>query len=221
MPLAQYCERTGAGFWAEPVNALTNIAFLAAAAWMARQLATQPGGAGRWWDLWLLVVLTAVVGAGSFLWHTLRTPWTQWADIIPILLFINVFLASFLVRVAAAGVLATLVALLAFNAINIGLQMALPAQLLNGSVFYVPTWLALAGIGAYTFGRNRRSGRLLWLATGIFALSLALRTLDRPLCAATGLGTHFGWHLLNGGLLYTVTRALWVFGRRQAGAQPG
>ena len=67
----QYCERTGAGFWAEPVNAMTNLAFLVAA-----------------------------VGVGSFLWHTFATPWAEWADVIPIGLFIAVFLASFLRRVA-------------------------------------------------------------------------------------------------------------------------
>lgn len=213
VPLAQYCERSSTGFWAEPVNALTNVAFVIAALLLARRLAAAPGGAARDLDLWWLVLLAATVGVGSFLWHTLRAPWTQWADIVPILLFINVFLGSFVARVAGGGALAVAFALLAFNVVNVGLQMALPADLLHGSVFYLPTWFALLGISAYTMRRHRISGRLLWTATAIFTASLTLRTLDQPLCPATGLGTHFGWHLLNGVLLYTVTRALMVFGR--------
>lgn len=220
VPLAQYCERNSAGFWAEPVNALTNVVFVIAALLLARRLAAAPGGSARYWDLWLLALLAATVGVGSFLWHTLRAPWTQWADIVPILLFINVFLGSFVVRVAGGGAFGVLLALLAFNVVNVGLQMALPADLLHGSVFYLPTWLALLGISAYTLGRQRRSGRLLWTATAIFTASLTLRTLDQPLCQVTGLGTHFGWHLLNGVLLYTVTRALIVFDRDAASAAP-
>jgi len=34
-PIDLYCERTDASFWAEPANALTNAAFLIAAALIA------------------------------------------------------------------------------------------------------------------------------------------------------------------------------------------
>ena len=212
VPLAQYCERSGDGFWAEPVNALTNVAFLVAALLIARRLHGQPGGPGRWWDLWLLALLAAAVGVGSFLWHTLRAPWSQWADIVPILLFINVFLASFMVRVGGAGAVLAVVGLLLFNLINVGLQMLLPRDLLNGSVFYLPTWIALAGMVAYTFRRHRPSARLLLAAVVTFTVSLTLRTLDQSLCAVTDLGTHFGWHLLNGAVLYAVAIALLIHG---------
>ena len=208
VPMAWYCERSGDGFWAEPLNALSNGAFLIAALLIALRLVRQRGGFGQWWDVWVLVLLAASVGVGSFLWHTMRTPWSQWADIIPILLFINWFLASFLVRVAGAGAPVVVMGLIAYNAINIGLQAALPADLLNGSVFYLPTWIALVAICAYTFTRDRASGQALLAAAIVFTASLTLRTLDRPLCTMVAYGSHFGWHLLNGVVLYAAAMAL-------------
>lgn len=49
-----YCERTGSEFWAEPLNALTNGAFLLAAWWLIPRLR-----GCRWhsdWDRMLLTV---------------------------------------------------------------------------------------------------------------------------------------------------------------------
>ncbi|TIW90088.1 MAG: hypothetical protein E5V59_23470, partial [Mesorhizobium sp.] len=33
-----YCERTGPEFWSEPVNVLTNLAFIAAGLWGVREV---------------------------------------------------------------------------------------------------------------------------------------------------------------------------------------
>ena len=47
------------------------------------------------------------------------------------------------------------------------------------------------------------------LSAGLaFTVSLSLRTLDSELCTAWPLGTHFGWHVLNGLTLYLVMIAL-------------
>ncbi|MCC5950335.1 MAG: hypothetical protein JJT89_17925, partial [Nitriliruptoraceae bacterium] len=58
-----YCERGDFGFWAEPVNAVTNAAFLIAAAVMWPRARGVPMAQA-------LVVVLAVIGVGSFLWHT-------------------------------------------------------------------------------------------------------------------------------------------------------
>ncbi len=205
--VALYCERTGSGFWAEPLNAWTNAAFVIVAALIVLRLVRQ-GNPRRWSDVWLLAFLAATVGVGSFLWHTLHAPWSQWADIIPILLFINVFLLSFLIRIAALGAGAALLWLLVYNAFNIGLQLLLPPGFMNGSVFYLPTWIALLFICVFTLARDRRRGQLLLMAASAFSAALLLRTLDRSLCASFPTGTHFGWHVLNGLVLYLATAAL-------------
>ena len=62
-----YCERLNAGFWAEPVNAFTNLSFLIAAitSWRlgSRQQSLTPGN-------YVLIGLMAAIGIGSGLFHT-------------------------------------------------------------------------------------------------------------------------------------------------------
>ncbi len=54
-----YCERLGPGYWAEPVNAVTNAAFLIAAAVVWRQTAGLPLARA-------LAIVLAVIGVGSY-----------------------------------------------------------------------------------------------------------------------------------------------------------
>lgn len=80
-----YCERVGVGFWAEPVNAITNVAFIIAGVlclMMARRVGRLDGPV-----IWLGGLLI-VIGIGSFLFHTFATVWAVMADTGPILLFI-------------------------------------------------------------------------------------------------------------------------------------
>lgn len=42
----------------------------------------------------------------------------------------------------------------------------------------------------------------------MFAVPLALRTADLPLCAAAPVGTHFLWHVLNAVVLFLVGYAV-------------
>jgi hypothetical protein len=77
-PLSQqlflYCERgLLPGLWAEPINALTNAAYLVAAAVLWRRLGKVHIDARRRRVIGLLVGLIALVGIGSFAFHTLAT----------------------------------------------------------------------------------------------------------------------------------------------------
>ena len=91
-----YCERDSAAFWGEPVNALSNVAFLIAAVQIARSLRGQRGLRLDAWPIWLLVAFCAAIGLGSFMFHTIAQVWAAWADIIPIQLFILWYVACFL-----------------------------------------------------------------------------------------------------------------------------
>lgn len=80
-----YCERMGPGYWAEPVNALTNLAFVLVAAWM------WPRVAGLFWGRILCAVL-AVIGVGSWLFHTHAQAWAGVADVVPIAVFVLLYI---------------------------------------------------------------------------------------------------------------------------------
>ena len=80
-----YCERTDLSYWSEPLNAISNAAFVIAAAWMWRRCV----GAG--WARALCAVLF-MIGIGSFLFHTHATRWAEMADVVPIGAFILLYL---------------------------------------------------------------------------------------------------------------------------------
>ena len=200
-PIDAYCERVDPSFWAEPVNALTNLSFILAAAYAfhsVRRDRTLDPGTG------LLLALMLAIGIGSFLFHTLATRWAALADTLPITLFILCYLTltfrrGFGLAWLWAGALG--LGFLPLSGLIAGGAAALTGGLLGGSTGYLPALGALVVCGILLRSRNPAAGRGLLLAAGLFLVSLTFRTLDQPLCPIFPLGTHFMWHLLNGVLL--------------------
>ncbi len=141
----------------------------------------------------------AAIGAGSGLWHLTSQRWAMVSDVLSIAAFISVFLLVFLMRVAGLVALPALGLTLLYHAVNQGVQAALPPDFLNGSVFYLPTWLARQGHPQW---------RVYAWAGGLFLISLTLRTVDQAWCTRLPMGTHFLWHLLNAGVLYLLVALL-------------
>jgi hypothetical protein len=101
-----YCERGfDAAFWAEPVNALTNIGFIIAAIWAFRELAARPAGEGKAFR-YFLVANVFVIGVGSFLFHTFATVLTAKADVAPIGVFMLAYFGFALYRFVRMPVIA-------------------------------------------------------------------------------------------------------------------
>ncbi|MEM6386145.1 MAG: ceramidase domain-containing protein [Pseudomonadota bacterium] len=190
-----YCERTDPSYWSEPVNAITNAAFLIAAFIMWRRCR------GLVWGQALAFIL-GMIGIGSYLFHTHATPWAAALDTTPILMFslLYIFLANrdfwqlplWLSALGAA-------AYVPYTAAMTPLFQALP--FFGISSFYWPLPLL---IFAYAFFLRRRipvTARNLAIGATILCVSLTARSIDEPLCAAIPLGTHFLWHILNGIML--------------------
>ena len=195
-PVDLYCERLGSGFWAEPLNALSNAAFLVAAAapFLVRSVRRpDPAIAG-------LAALVAIIGVGSFLFHTLANRWSLLADVLPITLFIYAYLGFALRRFLDYGWLATGAALVAFLPLSAVVE-ALARPALGGSAGYLAALLAMLAVALLARRAAHPAFPYLLGAAGIFAASLMLRTLDAPLCAAVPTGTHFLWHILNAATL--------------------
>ncbi|MCS6786263.1 MAG: ceramidase domain-containing protein [Thiobacillaceae bacterium] len=204
-----YCERTAAGLAAEPLNTLSNLAFLVAAGLLLGPYRRAYRGRLRQgWDLALLIALIAAIGIGSGLWHLTAQVWALWLDVLPILAYISLFLLVALRRVAGLTWPATLALFAFYHAVNSAVQASLPPDTLNGSVFYLPTWVALALLALWLTRRGLPGAREFTLATGLLAVSLTLRTLDLSVCAWLPVGTHFLWHVLNALVLYRLTAGL-------------
>ena len=190
-----YCERTDPGFWSEPVNALTNAAFLVAAAVMWRRTDGLPLARA-------MVMVLAAIGLGSFLFHTIATSWAALADVAPILGFILLYLFAANRDFWRLGVWPAL------GATSLFLPYAVLAGWLFGripwlgsSAGYAPVALLIAIYAGLLRRRLPGLARGLALGAALLVLSLAFRTLDAPACASFPLGMHFLWHLLNALLL--------------------
>jgi Ceramidase len=221
-----YCERTGPGFWAEPANELSSLAFLLAALIAFRRW--RHAGGNDIASLGLIVVVAAV-GLGSFAFHALATLGAAVLDVGPIAVFICSYLFLALHRFLRSPALIAVSLVLAFVVLSALAQRLVPTGILNGSIGYVPALgvmclvalLALlrarterardvpapapAGIGpAGEPERARKIGWLLLATSGVFATSLVLRSIDFAACRTIPIGTHFLWHLLNAWVLYRL-----------------
>ncbi len=213
-----YCERAqDPTFWAEPLNAVTNAAFIIAAVLATRLwLQAAPGQRGMFEGF--LVLLIYAMGIGSFLFHTFAEPWSAIADVVPIGIFMVSYLGYALRRYVGLGWVLTFVVLAAFF---ISLWQTSVARCdggpcFNGSLAYFPAFTALVIIGAWLIWRQHAAGWSVLGAGVIFAVSLTARTIDRDICAATGMiGSHFIWHVLNATLLYILARAALLHGRAE------
>ncbi len=190
-----YCERTDPGYWSEPLNALTNAAFLIAAAVMWRR--TSGLTLGR-----ALCVILFAIGIGSYLFHTHARVWASTADTTPIGIFILIYVYAanrtfwgwpvWLAGLGAAG-------FIPWTMVLTPIFSALPFFAISS--FYWPVPLL---IGLYALLLRRRApetARGLALGAAILAVSLTFRSLDQPLCGTIPVGTHFLWHILNGLML--------------------
>src|SRR3546814_7159311 len=83
-----YCERVGPGLWSEPLNLVTNLAFILAGVLLVVALRRAGPAVRRDPAIIGLAVLVLVVGIGSGLFHSFATRWAALADVIPIALFI-------------------------------------------------------------------------------------------------------------------------------------
>jgi hypothetical protein len=211
-----YCERVDPSFWAEPFNAVTNVAFLIAAWIMWRRTR----GLGLPVADMLCRVLV-LIGVTSFLFHTFAHVWAAAADSLSILVFVILYIwaANRHYWNAPAWGAGLLTAAYIPYSVALGWVFSrLPFLEISAEYWPLPVL-----IGAYAFllrGRFPQLATGLAIGAGILCVSLVFRSLDQIVCAAFPLGTHFIWHILNAimlGWMIEVYRRHMVATGRAAG----
>jgi len=211
-PMDNYCERMGEGLLAEPMNAATNAAFFIAAFLLWRRYRAQGAQDAA---LLGLIVLIALIGAGSLSFHTFANRLTMLADVIPISLFVFAYLWVALRRLLGLSQVLAAIGLGGFALLSWAVAL-LPAGLqFNGSVSYFPCLAALIAIAFLVRKTAPQIAKTLAMAAACFAASLTLRTWDAALCESFALGTHFFWHIFNGIVLYLLGMSLLQSSRRR------
>ena len=186
-----YCERMDAGYWAEPVNAVTNAAFLLAAVLMWRR--TEGLALAR-----ALCVILGLIGVGSYLFHTHAQVWSAIADVTPIAAFILLYIFAInrdVWGLSTAWALGATALFFPYAALTVPLWQGVPVYGVSAGYMPVPTLILI-----YAVLLRRRAPELargFVIGAVILMLSLLARSLDETLCAQVPRGTHFLWHLLN------------------------
>ncbi|WP_299150663.1 ceramidase domain-containing protein [uncultured Tateyamaria sp.] len=190
-----YCERMGPEYWAEPVNAVTNAAFVIAAVIMWRRSAGVPLARA-------LSVILGLIGLGSYLLHTHAQVWAAIADTTPIVVFILVYL--FAINrdvwgmrpwVAALGT----AAFIPYAILTVPVWQMVPVLGVSAGYVAVPVLILI-----YAALLRRRApivARGFVIGAAILFASLTARSIDEASCVHIPHGTHFLWHILNGIML--------------------
>lgn len=200
-----YCERLS--FNAEPVNVITNLAFIVSGFLLLKLLRNKGVLAARNFDLIILALLVITIGIGSATYHFMPNSQTLNFDVIPIAIYIHILLLSILFRVFKLGVIKAILLFIAFVAVGVYAETNLDKNILNGTISYIPTYVTLIFI---VLGLKIQKNPLFGMSCGILILwtfSLIFRTFDAhsDIChISSGIGTHFMWHILNAVVLYRL-----------------
>ncbi|WP_299895035.1 ceramidase domain-containing protein [uncultured Ruegeria sp.] len=214
-----YCERLSADYWAEPINAITNAAFLIAAWIMWRRVRDQDMPLAKG-----LVVILAMIGIGSYLFHTHARVWAALADVVPILLFILVYIYAVnrdICRMSSGLAFVGMILFLPYAAAVAPLFQRVPG--IGGSAAYAPVPLLILIYAFLLRGNDPNLARGMTLGALILILSITFRALDLQICKQWPMGTHFMWHVLNAimlGWMIEVYRTALIRGRFDDGLGP-
>ena len=200
-----YCERLNPSFWAEPLNAISNGVFLIAAFFAYKAYISNKS---RDKGVVAAIIITALVGIGSFLFHTIATRWAMWADIIPIIIFIHYSFWLILTRFFAFKASKALLGVVLFFGFSILVKTYVPITAFNGSAQYFPALFLLIGTAAFLKAGNNVQYRKFAVAAVVFIGALTARSVDMQVCPNLEIGTHFLWHTLNPVVMYLVIKAI-------------
>ena len=186
-----YCERLDIGIWAEPINAVTNVAFILASIFMWLRCKNLVEGR-------VLSFLLFSIGCGSFLFHTFAQTWAAILDVAAILIFIltYIFIAnrSFL----AWSKMVSVFGVILFFPYQLLLANILSnIQFFGSSVQYIPVAILIFIYSGLLRKTEPNLSRGLLIGAIILCLSIVFRIIDEPLCSILSIGTHFVWHILN------------------------
>ena len=190
-PIDIYCERLDIGIWAEPINAVTNVAFILASIFMWLRCKNLVEGR-------ILSFLLFSIGCGSFLFHTFAQTWAAILDVAAILIFILTYIFVANRRFLALSKMVSVIGVILFFPYQLLLVSILSnIQFFGSSVQYIPVAILIFIYSGLLRKSEPNLSRGLFIGAAILCLSIISRTVDEPLCSILSVGTHFVWHILN------------------------
>ena len=197
-----YCERVTSDIFAEPINFITNFAFIIVYILLYRRYKKRVFNSKveQYYSL-ILIFLILFIGFGSLLFHLLGTVLSAIADVVPIMIFIILYLylsVKFFLNCSQRAAIFSIGIFLIFNTLLTALGVEEIAS-------YLLALFSMLLISILTYKKKEYDISLgLLIASFIFTISLSLRQMDLLYCAHLEIGTHWLWHILNSILLYML-----------------
>ena len=197
-----YCERVSSDLFAEPINFLSNIAFIIAFYILIRRLKDASFGDKALKNCsTILTYIILFIGLGSFLFHAFGNLWSAFADTFPIMIFILFYLYIAVRFYLKQNNFVAATALIIFLSLNVFLGYAGIEEISS----YLTALFAMLLISVISLMRDEiEISRGLFTTSIIFMISLTFRQLDNFACSYMSLGTLWIWHILNAILLYSL-----------------
>ena len=205
-----YCEQPLESGFFEPINTITNLAFMLAGVLLLIRLKKREQLDGKAIFLGTMLI---VIGFGSFAWHFYRTSATLWADNIPIMIFVLSFLYFYLAYATKTVVHRWLFFVGFF--VHTYAIIALFGKYTAGTVFgnggfeYMTALSYFIVIQIYNFIHKKELIRGSIVVVALFMVSLFFRQIDLSACDSLSFGTHFMWHIMNAIVLYSFVMLLY------------
>ena len=201
-PIDIYCERLDSSIWAEPINAVTNFAFVLAAIIMWFRCKNLVEGK-------VLAVLLFSIGCGSLLFHIFGQTWAAILDVTSILIFILAYIFVANHRFLVWSKLASIIGVILFFPYQFLLvSMLSNFQLFGSSVQYIPIAILIFIYAALLRKSEQNLSDGLFIGATILCVSIFFRTIDESICQVVSTGTHFVWHILNAVMLAWMIEVL-------------
>lgn len=201
-----YCERAGEGIFSEPINLFTNI-FLVAASFFAFKLLKEQNLLQKKYVA--LSALIGLIGVGSGLWHSLRSPLTHALDFVPIYTFFILYL-YILFNLLTKNRLVALSSTIMYILAQVLLSAYFP-QLLNGSIRHIFNLGLVVGVLFWLKNKYQKVNYPLLTLFFTYATGVLFRSIDNVVCQSFPLGTHFVWHLAAAATcFYAIKSLVWI-----------
>ena len=189
-----YCERTNLEAFGEPLNAISNIAFILCGIILIfrKGMILNP-----------LPYSVIFIGISSFLFHYLPNKIFSTLDIFSILLFVIMYNVMLTRNILNYSVNYTILSSVTLLIISFFTGVFLFKTIIGTSGFYIGLLLYMIYIFYYV--KNFQNVKYFLCAIAIFFVSIIFRSIDPYLCNSIFFGTHFIWHILNSVVIYLLS----------------
>lgn len=205
LPYHVYCESASFFGVSQPLNILSNLAFIAGAFLLWSQ------DRGRGTSLSLLAMLMAVVGFAGMVWHITGQQFAAAIDIGAQLVMgaiLTMILAHQILRWHPVN--AVIVGVIMLLSAMLGRDLGLPFMLQNGGAF-LPAMVFLVILAFVEIQRGRmREAKFLMGSAYVLFVGLIFYSLDWALCWSFPYGLHFMWHLCMALSIWLAVEAIWT-----------